>query len=441
MGIYMSYIVNSIKGNVKYKQPTDLLEDVITNLERTHGAKISQRLIVNGSGSFNDVSVYLVKFRDNVVKKIAVRVAKSPSYQKVLSANGQSFLQTGNNRYSAKLSPGKTRKLQQVKEDEKFSKRNWDLAAAVNLSPQLYLYSYIEKEINGKIYLFVCSISEGFEFDLDSFFRKVYIRLNKDDRKIYNQSIRMQLTNLFESMAITHGMLCNDIKPKNAVINSNIHAIDVRLIDFDSDYCKIKERDHHKRELYALMMQIVFANFILSDYGVNIFAGYFNSIKPKMESLKRDMMRIFLDERNNDFVFTGSWYFKHYFKTEPIDPVLLFEKMYKKCFEGKIDSPLKTRASDHVVIDIDKMQKQAPSVNSRQPQGEGAGVFGIAKSVFEYTKSLIFQNPKPAPMALQGITSDSERLRDAEAGVVEKKGKIGEPCTHDKHCYTKKCVD
>ena len=108
------------------------------------------------------------------------------------------------------------------------------------------MYSYIEKELDGKIYLYICSISEGFEFDLDTFFTRIYPSLDKEHRKFYNQTIRIQLTNLFENMAITHGMLCNDIKPKNAVINSDIHAVDVRLIDFDSDYSKSKNKTHKK---------------------------------------------------------------------------------------------------------------------------------------------------------------------------------------------------
>ena len=100
----MSYVVNSIKGNAKYKQPTDLLKDVITNLEGVHGKKTKEELIVNGSGSFNDVSVYKVTFKNNVVK-IAV-VAKEPSYQKVISGRAQIFIQA-ENKYSAKLSPGR----------------------------------------------------------------------------------------------------------------------------------------------------------------------------------------------------------------------------------------------------------------------------------------------------------------------------------------------
>lgn len=433
----MSYIVNSIKGNTKYKTANDLYKDVLDNmLQPKYGRVKSQKLLVNGSGSFNDVAVYLVTLGNNIQKKVAIRIAKKPSYQKVISSKGQSFMQI-QQQYSAKLTPGKTHKLQKIKDDEKNSKYNWDLAASANLSPELYLYSYIEREVDGKIYLYICSISEGFEFDLDTFFTKVYPGLSREDKKFYNNTIRIQLTNLFENMAITHGMLCNDIKPKNAVINSDIRAVDVRLIDFDSDYCKIKERDRHKRELYALMMQIVFANFILSDYGVNIFVNYFISIKPRMEASKRDMMRIFLDSRGNDFAFTGEWYFKHYFKTSTIDPVALFNKMYKKCFEGRIDSPLRT-VKGHVFIDITSSQ-QATSISGSPSQEQGVGIFGIAKSVLNFTKSFFIQNPN------QSSTSDSQRLQDAEAGIVrivkKKKKKIGEPCTDNKHCYTAKCVD
>merc|ERR1711871_35372 len=411
-------------------------KDVITNLEGVHGKKTKEELIVNGSGSFNDVSVYKVTFNNNIVKKIAVRVAKKPSYQKVISGRAQTFIQA-ENKYSAKLSPGKTYELQGIKDDEKLSKYNWDLAAAVNLSPELYLYSYIEKELNGKIYLYICSISEGFEFDLDTFFTRIYPSLDKEDRKFYNQTIRVQLTNLFENMAINHGMLCNDIKPKNAVINSDIHAVDVRLIDFDSDYCKIKEKDRHKRGLYALMMQIVFANFIISDYKVNIFTGYFDSIQSKMLAEFNEMMAIFSDTRNNDFLFTGSWYFKRDFAIDESRPGKLFEDLFWRCFQGKIDSPMKS-ALGHGVVNITNSQ-QAPSVNS-PPGEEATGFFGIAKSVFNFTKSFFVRNPKIIPSVVSSRKSSShshsQQLQAAETGVArvanKKKKKIGEPCTDNK---------
>ena len=44
------------------------------------------------------------------------------------------------------------------------------------------------------------------------------------------------------------GMLCNDIKPGNTVINTNPSNIDVKLIDFDSDYCEINDKKVQKNE-------------------------------------------------------------------------------------------------------------------------------------------------------------------------------------------------
>ena len=53
----MSYIINSIKGNEKNKTGLDILEDVIKDLEKTHGPKKSMKLLYSGSGSFNNVIV------------------------------------------------------------------------------------------------------------------------------------------------------------------------------------------------------------------------------------------------------------------------------------------------------------------------------------------------------------------------------------------------
>ena len=90
-----------------------------------------------------------------------------------------------------------------------------------------------------------------------------------------------------------------------------------------------------------------------------------------MEALKSDMKTIFLDNKNNFFVWTGEYYFEKRldgsvevgFDFATSDE--LFEKLYKKCFEGRIDSPLK--------------QSQAP-VN-----------FSIAKSVIDFTKSFFIK--------------------------------------------------
>ena len=61
----------------------------------------------------------------------------------------------------------------------------------------LYAYKYIEKTHNG-INLYICSISEGYESDLDSFYSNKYNKLSDQDKFFYDTTIRMQLSNLFE---------------------------------------------------------------------------------------------------------------------------------------------------------------------------------------------------------------------------------------------------
>merc|ERR1711916_354679 len=99
----------------------------------------------------------------------------------------------------------------------------------------------------------------------------------------------MQLTNLFEKMSNNLAMLCNDIKPLNTVINSNPSNVDVKLIDFDSDYCQINEKhSKDKKHLHALMMQI-------------IFAEYLNQIKQHLDNNYKKVEDIFSDTYENDF--------------------------------------------------------------------------------------------------------------------------------------------
>ena len=86
----MSYIINSIKGNEKYKTGLDILEDVIKDLEKTHGPKKSMKLLHSGSGSFNKVIINEVIFDDGKLCNLAVRESKVPVYRKVLKDAGPS---------------------------------------------------------------------------------------------------------------------------------------------------------------------------------------------------------------------------------------------------------------------------------------------------------------------------------------------------------------
>ena len=408
----MSYIINSIKGNEKYKTGLDILEDVIKDLEKTHGPKKSMKLLHSGSGSFNKVIINEVIFDDGKLCNLATRESKVPVYRKVLKDAGPSvniaqkfeelkpseqkdlitfipFEDKDKIKFTAKSAATYkkdtkdrntgsstykkiSKKLDEIIILEKLTYKNWKAAAADGICPVIYAYKYIEKETHNGINLHICSISEGYESDLDSFYSNKYNKLSDQDKFFYDTTIRMQLSNLFERMSNNLAMLCNDIKPLNTVINSNPSNVDVKLIDFDSDYCQINEKhSKDKKHLHALMMQIIFANFFYKDYNKNnIFAEYLNQIKPHLDNNYKKMEIIFSDKYENDFFHTGKHYFKHLHKPGG-KPEELWKKLYDNAFKDMIRKtvviqPLVSQSSNQVQSQVKTQPK--PKIKILKPQ-------------------------------------------------------------------------
>ena len=394
----MSYIINSIKGNEKHKTGLDILEDVITDLEKTHGPRISNNLLYKTSGSFNKVTLNEVTFKDGKVCKLATREGKVPVYRKVLKNAGPSvsiaqkyeeltpaeyrqllkFIplkdkeqikftgkRAGTYKNTSNVSRENTKSLHEIKILEKLTYKNWKAATDDGICPHIYAYRYIEKEVNNIINLHVCSISEGYESDLDSFYSNKYNTLTDKDKFFYDTTIRMQLTNLFEKMSNNLAMLCNDIKPLNTVINSNPSNVDVKLIDFDSDYCQINEKhSKDKKHLHALMMQIIFANFFYKDYNKNnIFAEYLNQIKQHLDNNYKKMEDIFSDTYENDFFHTG----KHYFKLTLYKPGDKPKDLWKKLYDNSFKDMQRAQVITTNTI-ISSNKKEEPEKEQKKPK-------------------------------------------------------------------------
>lgn len=390
----MSYIINSIKGNENHKTGLDILEDVIKDLEKEHGPKKLMNLLYTTSGGFNKVTLHEVIFDDGKVYKLATRESKAPVYKKVLKSAGptinnialkyeelkpseyRQLLQfvpiehedkiqfSGKEAATYKNSSSITRKnsksLEDIKEMENLTYKNWKAAAADGICPHIYAYRYIEKEVNDSVNLHVCSVSEGYESDLQTFYTTTYETLTEQEKFFYDTTIRMQLSNLFDKMSNNLGMLCNDIKPRNTVINTNPSNIDVKLIDFDSDYCKINnEHNTETRNLHSLMMQIIFANFFYYRIGKNIFAAYFNEIKPQLDDNYDMMWEIFYEEDENHFFVTGEHYFRAYYsKWRDLWPTL-----YNNAFkEQKSKNPTMKLSSERQVSEKPQSKQMKPSV-------------------------------------------------------------------------------
>jgi len=367
----MSYIINSIKGNEKHKTGLDILEDVIKDLEKKHGSRKSMNLLYKTSGSFNKVTLHEVIFNDGKVCKLATRESKVPVYKKVLKNAGPTInnitlkyeelkpseyrqllqfvpiehkdkiqfsgKEAATYKNTSNITRKNTKSLAEIKEMENLTYKNWKAATADGICPHIYAYRYIEKEVNNSVNLHVCSISEGYESDLHAFYAIKYKTLTEQEKFFYDTAIRMQLSNLFDKMSNNLGMLCNDIKPGNTVINTNPSNIDVKLIDFDSDYCEINDKKSTEtRNLQSLMMQIIFANFFYYYFEKNnIFAAYFNQIKPHLDNNYDKMEAIFSNTKGNYFFHTGRHYFRAYYLKTNGNPSDLWKVLYEHAFKDK----------------------------------------------------------------------------------------------------------
>tara|TARA_A100001015_G_C15034642_1_gene735355 strand:- start:681 stop:2078 length:1398 start_codon:yes stop_codon:yes gene_type:complete len=408
----MSYIINSIKGNEKHKTGLDILEDVIKDLEKNHGSRKSMNLLYKTSGSFNKVTLHEVIFNDGKVCKLATRESKVPVYKKVLKHAGptiniaQKYEELKPSEYrqllqfvpiehkdkiqfsgkeaatyknTSNITRKNTKSLAEIKEMENLTYKNWKAATADGICPHIYAYRYIEKEANNGVNLHVCSISEGYESDLHAFYAIKYKTLTEQEKFFYDNTIRMQLSNLFDKMSNNLGMLCNDIKPGNTVINTNPSNIDVKLIDFDSDYCKINNKHSTEtRNLQSLMMQIIFANFFYYYFEKNnIFAEYFNQIKPHLDNNYDKMEATFSNTRGNDFFFTGKHYFRAYYLKTNGRPSDLWKVLYEHAFKDKQrktptiklsnEKQASLKPQDKPVILFNQKSQSKPKVKQMRP--------------------------------------------------------------------------
>ena len=222
-----------------------------------------------------------------------------------------------------------------VEEDDE-SKRtrvNWLQSSQLNIAPKIYFYGYIRKPAQDSG-LYLAVVSEGFDSDLDNFYKKVYTRQNKHVPTGYltvtDLSIQRQLTHQLNMIAKEMDVVCFDIKPLNAVISYKPDGCNreasltnpiVRLIDWDGDYC-IKYASHmnknkeikkvttklgrnnrevkkhiteliNNRVLEGYISNIIMANHFFVNFNRNIFANYFNSIKHEIELVKPILQEYF----------------------------------------------------------------------------------------------------------------------------------------------------
>jgi len=263
------------------------------------------KLTDKGKGSANKVYTYTGP--DN--SKLSLRIAIDAIY--TIYSPGESADEKLNERDISEM---------------KQSKYNWINASNNNLSPMLFYYGYVKEENPEGISVYLCMISQGYDMDLYTYYNAILSEYdNKSSLTGNDKYIASQLIDLLNQSHKLLGIICFDIKPQNCVINKD--TLEVRLIDWDGDWCQdfstlLKNRDNV--ENISIISNIVMANHFYYSIDRNIFADYFNNNLDNIYG--RDVLvekykaleHLFCDMPNAQYSFFADHYFHFKYNQPPI---------------------------------------------------------------------------------------------------------------------------
>ena len=347
------------EGNEKYpiivnwysgKYP--IVEELIDEQLISKGFKL---LTKGGAGSANETYVYI---NPSTNKK---RIVRSEFHGKFLyNIKTKKFIPSINGRYSLSNESTGTDLFFSATEENNSKGRfmkiiqqsyeNWIVSNQLNLSPDLYFYGYTRSSEVDRNYIKLKQtiISEAYDTDLHDYYMKELSkpeRLNPDGTlksklKVEDIQIRIKLTELLNtiSKAPLH-IICFDIKPKNCVLN--INPLEVKLIDWDGDWCKkynnLNTQDQNSNEnsmsnLAGILSNMVMANQFYTHIEFNIFAPYFQYLKNRqnLEEKKAALKEIFSNQVGYNYVFFSDHYFRINDQVKDVNE--LFEILYQRCF-------------------------------------------------------------------------------------------------------------
>ena len=283
------------------------------------------------SGTNNEVNTYTSQSGNK--KKISIRIAYEPLFY--MDDNGLITLDV----------PQDTTQEIFITEMNQ-SDSNWINSSKAELSPEIYFHGYIRNEYSSELYLAI--ISEGYDTDLYDYYNnseyqgywdKQGDHLTGNDIDIANQLIDL----LYKS----HNMLkiiCFDIKPGNCVIN--IDTNEVKLIDWDADWCNnynhmlSSKGDISQTQNISILSQIIMANHfyigqqsgcgwnIFSDYFSNNLYGKYGEIGDQLEERRPALEYLFCNLKGSSYILMA----KHYFRFAKSDTCkYMIKEMLSRC--------------------------------------------------------------------------------------------------------------
>ena len=112
-----------------------------------------------------------------------------------------------------------------------------------------------------------------------------YMQQTKTPNKETQELIVKILVELFEKMHNDMNIVCYDLKLENIVLKIKDPNIeDIRLIDWDGNYCNNFHIKNIDKKLLVFMSVIIIANSFLHRYKtkINFFYDYYLKIKKKL---------------------------------------------------------------------------------------------------------------------------------------------------------------
>jgi len=329
---------------------------LLTVEELVEKADLQIPYIQEESGSYNNVYIFQNKNSD---KKTSLRRSKNWHYKMIEGDNTKYFCNEDliNDRIRGPYNIYD--KIRRFLFENERSKDNWLTANELELCPDIYFYGYIKQQEGDTIYFCPVILSEAYDISIWKYYQ------NGPGRKyrIQNREIKhdiiigSSLIDILNSMVEDMSMICYDIKPANCVIKFKkntqyVEIEDVKLIDWDGDYCYrektiTKGNKNDRIFMVPFLISVMFmANHFLISLNWNIFHGYFKSSVPDVsemsyEEMYHDSMKEYFCKPNKAYKRMAVHYFSQRLRNmnqqtfddqTPINEIfdILFENVAKR---------------------------------------------------------------------------------------------------------------
>ena len=200
-------------------------------------------------------------------------------------------------------------------------------ASTEAIAPQLYFAGFVKKEVPSGLAFHFVIISEAFDMTLYEYYdnqkykgyhnRQANLISNITSEKFTlfedDKLIRNSLISLLHGTVYDLNIVCFDIKPGNCVINLNENGeiADIRLIDWDSNYCIHDKNLKNKRDEQET---IFFINLIFMSIHFLIYSKYNIFVTMNIDGKTIEKIQNYICGKHEKYRTVYKLFLKEYFK-------------------------------------------------------------------------------------------------------------------------------